>query len=217
MSLMSPLAETPATSIDTVRDQGVHDLPRVCDCLRWRKRTASEDRAEVLAVQELGDDERQIAGDTDIVHGDDVRVIQRRGRAGLDFEPADLLARDRAAHGLDRDVAAQACVARPVDFAHPALANQGENLVRSELVTGRERHGVANDFTLDWLPQPKGRFAFERQRLAPEALSNSGRGGIGRPRSHPESAATPPGNGLSHAPPGGAGRRFDPKARPPRR
>ena len=43
---------------------------------------------------------------------------------------------------LDRDVALQPRVARPVDLAHPARAERGEDLVGAEAGTGRQGHSA---------------------------------------------------------------------------
>ena len=67
----------------------------------------------------------------DVVERADVRVGQARDRACFAVEPfAELrVSRQRVGEDLDRDRAIQPRVARFLDLAHPARAEQRENLV----------------------------------------------------------------------------------------
>ena len=65
---------------------------------------------------------------------DGLRLAREAGESRA-RSPASLLGQD-----LDRDLAAQPRVARPVDLAHPARAERGEDLVRPEPCSGGERH-----------------------------------------------------------------------------
>ena len=54
-----------------------------------RQRRAVDAVAQRLAVEQLHDEERQIAVPADVVERADVRVVQRRGRPGLALEPLE--------------------------------------------------------------------------------------------------------------------------------
>ena len=67
---------------------------------------------------------------------------QRRHRLRLALEPRERgrILRQPFGQDLDRDVAIQLRVAGAVDLAHAARAERGNDFVRTELGTGRERH-----------------------------------------------------------------------------
>ena len=79
----------------------------------------------------------------------DVGMIQRGERLRFALEPRDPLGigREQLGQDLDRDVAIELRVARAVDLAHPARAEGGENLVRSEASAGRKRHELFGEET----------------------------------------------------------------------
>ena len=86
---------------------------------------------EVLALDELHDDERADGVGAVVVHGDHARVVQRRGRLRLVPEAVEEV-RVGAVLGpqdLDRDVALELGVAGPVDRGHAALAEQLDEAV----------------------------------------------------------------------------------------
>jgi hypothetical protein len=95
--------------------------------------------AEVLAVDARHHEEHQPVGLVDRVDRDDVRVRELRGRLGLAQEArADLGAvGELGRQHLDRHLALEAAVARPVDHAHAAAPHLGPELVRA-------RHGAAD-------------------------------------------------------------------------
>src|SRR5262245_16993341 len=69
-------------------------------------------------------------------------MVQSSGRLGLLLEalqPVGVLRKRRRQH-LDRDVALQTLVARPVNLSHPARAERRGDLVRSELRSGGKSH-----------------------------------------------------------------------------
>ena len=71
----------------------------------------------------------------------DVRMVQRREQLRLALEARESLgvAREERGQNLDRDVATELGVARPVDFAHAAGAEPGDDRVGSELLAGSKR------------------------------------------------------------------------------
>ncbi len=70
----------------------------------------------------------------DVVDGQDVRVIELPGGARLLLEamqPA-AIGREASRDQLDRDVAAEAWIARAVDLAHAAGAEPAEHFIRTD-------------------------------------------------------------------------------------
>ncbi len=82
----------------------------------------------------------------DVVDGRDVRMVERRDRARLAFEPPQPVAvgREGGRQDLDRDAAPEPRIARTIDLAHPAGAEQADDFIRSEMRAFRERHGLAD-------------------------------------------------------------------------
>src|SRR5215468_3440418 len=88
-------------------------------------------------------------------------MIQGSGRLGLLLEalqPVGVL-RERRRQHLDRDVALQTLVARPVDLTHPACAERRGDLVGPELRAGDESH-----FRF------RTQYRVERMRLKPRVI-----------------------------------------------
>ena len=79
----------------------------------------------------------------EVVHGDDVWMIERGDGARLLHE-ADLAIAVRhhlGAQHLQRDVAPQPGIVRPVDGAHAALAQHADQLVGADATSWNECHG----------------------------------------------------------------------------
>ena len=75
---------------------------------------------------------------------------QRRDRLGLALEPGErvgIRGEVRRQH-LDRDVAVELRVSRPIDLAHAPRADRREDLVGTQPVAGGERHSVTVRATL---------------------------------------------------------------------
>jgi hypothetical protein len=72
-------------------------------------------------------------------------MVQRGGGTRLLLEPREAVAvvRDGFRENLERDLASQPRVLRPIDLPHPSRAERGEHLVRPEPGAGRNGHGVA--------------------------------------------------------------------------
>src|SRR5712664_3655153 len=79
--------------------------------------TDVEERAD-MRMRELGDDSRL-----------PLEALARVGRRGR-----------RGRENLDGNRAIETCIARLVDFTHPAGAERAEDLVRPEARAGREAH-----------------------------------------------------------------------------
>ena len=108
-----------------------------------RQRSAVDPLAQGAAGEELGHDERRAAGRPDVVHRDDVGMIQGGRRPRFLLEPRDAvgIVGHRRGQNLDGDVAMQSGIDRAVDLAHPAFAERAANLVGPEPGSWRQRHG----------------------------------------------------------------------------
>ena len=103
--------------------------------------------AQRRAIDELHDGEGQPGRLADLVDGDDVGVVERRGRARLLGESAEAV-RDRGeglGQELDGDVAAEVEVPRTVDLTHAPRAQLVEELVPAEPHADRGWHEPFDD------------------------------------------------------------------------
>ena len=113
-----------------------------------RQRAARDPLRQVLTLDQLHHERPRVARTLEAVDLGDVGMIERRQRLGLALETRQPLgvAGNRRRQRLQRDVAAQRRVARPIDLAHPAGAEQGQHLVRSDAGADLNRHaGMADD------------------------------------------------------------------------
>jgi len=118
------------------------DLDAVAQHLRERHRAAREPLRGGFSFEQLHDDVLDAILAADVVERADVRMVEARDRLRLALEslPEVGVARDVLGEDLDRDGAFESCVASPIDLAHAACADQGEDLVRPEAFPGGERH-----------------------------------------------------------------------------
>src|SRR4029453_844677 len=102
-------------------------------------RLANGDRATIqpvpkrLPFEQLGYDEGRLGMGADVVHGEDVRVVQRRRRAGFLLESMQAIDVGRKCGGeyFDRNITSESRIARPVDLTHAADAEHGLDLIRA--------------------------------------------------------------------------------------
>jgi hypothetical protein len=87
--------------------------------------------AQRLALDEVHGQVALSLGATDVVHGDDARVLQAGRGARLDEEALDLLG-IRRAHDLERDPPAQPLVLGDVHDPHAAARELALDAVRAE-------------------------------------------------------------------------------------
>jgi hypothetical protein len=102
----------------------------ITDGLAHRDRAGDQALTQRLPFEQLRDDERGVPLDADVVHRQDVRVVQRGERAGLlleALEPIGVGRQCRRQH-LDRDVASQPRVAGAVDTSPIPPAPSGETI-----------------------------------------------------------------------------------------
>jgi hypothetical protein len=152
----------------------VHDPGRMClgeplgglrgdveKPLRRERFARSQELAEGLPFHELHRDVGRPVGFADVVDGQDVGVVQSRGRARLLLEA--LAALGMAGHGgrqhLDRDVAAEPGVGRAIDLSHPAGADRGGDAVLGEAAAD---HDVITPEFLNG-PKPSWNWIWEKE------------------------------------------------------
>ena len=109
---------------------------------RVRAQAALDRALQVHAFQQLHGDERRPVVLAQLVHGDDVRMLQARDRARLAQEPlAVLRTRGLGPHHLEGDIAVEGFVASAEDDAHRAFAHTVEDAEAADL--GGDVHGRA--------------------------------------------------------------------------
>ena len=123
----------------------------ICDAMRSESATGSgsgrEALRERLALDELHDDVTRRAVLLDAVDRGDRRMVEGREHPRLALEPrhAVRVAGEFRGQHLDGDVAPELAVARAVDLAHAAGAEEVGDFVRSEPGAGLKGHGSLGD------------------------------------------------------------------------
>jgi len=127
-----------ATSIQGLRTQAEQGIASDVQ----QANAALQQIAQPFAFEQFGYQVRNPTGRPCIVNGDHVGMIQRRDRAGLLLESPHALAilRERLGQNLEGHVAPEPCITGAVDFAHPAGADRGDDLIRSQTRARGERH-----------------------------------------------------------------------------
>ena len=118
----------------------VRRLQRLGDLLRDEQRLLDRDRTLRDAVGERGpfdelqDQHPRPVRVLEAVDGSDIGVTQRGQRLRLALEPREPfgIMCERLRQDLDRDVPLELRVPCPVDFAHPATADEGDDFVRAD-------------------------------------------------------------------------------------
>ena len=89
------------------------------------------------------DDEGDAALFADVMDRADVRMAELRDglRLTLEARPPRGVVHHGGRQHLDRDVAVEPRIVRPVDLAHPARAEQAHDFVGAESRAGGNRHG----------------------------------------------------------------------------
>src|SRR6266508_3892703 len=116
-----------------------------------RERSASSQLSQARAVYEFHGDVEGRVGRADVVNRDDVGVIQGRSRARFLLESAQpvRVPREGRRQDLDRNLAREPGIPRPVNLSHPSRAKRGEDFVRAETRTGNQGHSNAGVYSLE--------------------------------------------------------------------
>ena len=119
------------------------------------------------AVNVFGGDEGCVVLETDLVDGEDVRVVQRRGGVRFLLEPVEPLRVRRVLRRqqLERDAAAQPRIVRQVHLAHPTNSESLLDAVMAERAVGRELFGHAGDRLALLLNGPARRARWDLEKM----------------------------------------------------
>ena len=95
-----------------------------------RQRPSGQLLVQPFPLDQLEDEVESALRLLDAVQGCEVRVVQRSQETGLALEPRPplLVARERIGKGLDRHLAPEPRVPRPVHLPHSARANRRDDL-----------------------------------------------------------------------------------------
>jgi hypothetical protein len=95
-------------------------------------RPAREPVPEGLPLQQLGDEVRRALVDAEVVHGNQIGVVERAGESRLLLEPVDQfrVPGQSLVDDLEGDVTSEPGVPRTVDLGHSPGAEGREHLVR---------------------------------------------------------------------------------------
>jgi hypothetical protein len=120
----------------------VGDLTRDGQCLIERNRAARDALRQVLAFDEFHDQRTDAIRFFQSVDMRDVRMIERCERLGFACESGESVGviGERIREDLQRDVAIEFRVTRPIHLPHPAFADLGGDFVDAETGTGCEGH-----------------------------------------------------------------------------
>ena len=126
------------------RGQAAGQLRRVVDVLRNRQRSRRDSFAQRLPFEQFRDDVGRALMQTEVVDGEDARMIQSGRRPGFALETTEAVgvAANRPGQDFDGDVTAKSGVAGPVDLAHAAGTKRRRDLVGAEAGTGDQRHAM---------------------------------------------------------------------------
>src|SRR4029077_1089532 len=133
--------------------QAVADLPQVAPGGQRVQRAAVEDVAQRAAADQRHRQERGAVDDLEVVYRQDVGVVELGQRLGLGLEPLDetLVLEKLRRQGLERHLAAERLLDRPVDDRHATAAEAFDDLVLGEPGAGEVFHfagAPANDWTM---------------------------------------------------------------------
>ena len=147
--------------------EATRDLGGQIEQLLEREGTLLQPLLERPALYQFHRDEARTLVVTDFVDGGDVRVVESSRGTGLSFEALELIgvARRCLMEHLDRDLAAEASVAGPIDLSHPPCTDQVENLVRSEPGPAEDREPLRRRLDDRLLEEPLCLLLVAEQRL----------------------------------------------------
>ena len=96
--------------------------------------------AERLSLQQFRDDKRRAGLSADVVHHENVWMIECGRGARFLLEPAEAITIGGKSSGNDLDchLASEARIARAIDLAHAPDADDGEDFIRAETGAGWE-------------------------------------------------------------------------------
>jgi hypothetical protein len=141
-----------------MHDAGImRRFERLGELSRDRKRLIERQRpvpnaiGELVAIDELHHQGDCAARLLETVNLSDVRMIERRQRAGFAFETGEALGivGERLGEDFDRDVTPEASVARAIDLTHSPGTERANDFVHAEARADWETHPEAETRSLD--------------------------------------------------------------------
>ena len=95
-------------------------------------------------------------------------MVQRRGRAGLLLESMEAIGvgRERDRQDLDRHVTTQPRIARAVDVAHAARANERDDFIGAEPCAGGKTHRPTLILPKQWNAKPAKAAWFDKLTMS---------------------------------------------------
>ena len=116
------------------RREAVRDLHGVVDRLALWHRAVPQTFAERLPFEQLRHDVQHGTLASDVVHDEEVRVIEGAGGPGLRLEASDTIRISGSGprQNLDRHIAAKTGVAGPIHLAHASGAEQRHDIVGAQ-------------------------------------------------------------------------------------
>ena len=122
------------------RRQPFGDLDAELDGRAQRQRGAVQAGAQALPFEQLRDDVRRPVVAADVVDGEDVGVVERRGGARFQLEAAQAIGVIGEGRGEDLDGhrAPELGVVRPVHFAHAPGVHERDDVVAPQSRPGCE-------------------------------------------------------------------------------
>ena len=126
------------------RLERLRDLARDHECLQNRQRTQGQTLGERGAFHEFEDEAADAVGLLQPVDRANLRMVQRRQDPRFAFEVRKPLrvCKEDVRDNLDCDISAQLRVVSAVNLAHPARADQSQDLVRTDLPADERRPGM---------------------------------------------------------------------------
>ena len=125
------------------------DLPRNDERVGKRHRTRADHVRKRSAFDQLEDEIPVCANLLDAEDLADVLMMECREHLRLALESHDTLGviQQRVGERLARDVSIEPRIARPIDLAHAARAEPGDDFVRADVWAKHQRHGRRTDLT----------------------------------------------------------------------
>jgi hypothetical protein len=122
--------------------QPLGDLERDLERLVDRHQASLQPLAQGFTDRQLHDQKALAVVLLEAVEGGDVLVAERCQHPGLAFEAGQAfgILRHLLEQHLDRDLAIELGVPRPIHLSHSSGTEDAENLVAPKMVTGRESH-----------------------------------------------------------------------------
>ncbi len=124
----------------------LRDVGRDPDRLRDHQGPLAQERPQSLSFDEFHDDEGDTVGLVDLVHHGDFGMGDGCGSLGLSQESTMVLwmSLQVEREDLDRHISIELYIVRPVDLAHPPLADLLKEAVMGKALARRNAHGQSS-------------------------------------------------------------------------